>query len=91
MDVVELYTFRHAAKRVECAGFSRCAATGKPRRLKPFRLVAFGGIASDALIRIFLKLHHYHDTSCLTGTPFRPKLAAFPNKAGRASLVNYLQ
>jgi hypothetical protein len=40
---------------VECEGFSRCAATGEPRRLEPFRLVALGGIAEA--LRIFLKLH----------------------------------
>src|SRR5580765_752585 len=32
--------FRHAAKNRRVPGFSRCAATGKPRRLKPFTLVA---------------------------------------------------
>ena len=31
--------------QVECAGFSRRAVTGGPGRLKPFRIVAFGGIA----------------------------------------------
>src|SRR5580765_4691054 len=34
------HAFRHAAKNSRVPGFSRCAATGKPRRLKPFTLVA---------------------------------------------------
>jgi hypothetical protein len=32
-------------EQIESAGFSRCAVTGKPQRLKPFRIVAFNGIA----------------------------------------------
>jgi hypothetical protein len=43
--LVSGHAFRHAAKQVECAGFSRCAVTSKPRLLKPLRIVAFGGIA----------------------------------------------
>jgi len=31
-------------EQIECVGFSR-GMTGKPRRLKPFSIVAFGGIA----------------------------------------------
>jgi len=41
--------------QVECAGFSRCAGTGKPRRLKPFRTVAFGGIAEQAAEKVALQ------------------------------------
>ena len=31
--------------QVEAQAFSRCAVTGKPRRRKPFRIVALAGIA----------------------------------------------
>jgi hypothetical protein len=47
---------------VEYAGFSPCAAAGKPQRLKPLRTERFGGIA-EAMPRYksFLKLHHYRE------------------------------
>jgi hypothetical protein len=32
-------------EQLEGAGFSRCAVTSKVQRLKPFKVVAFGGIA----------------------------------------------
>ena len=41
-------------EQLECAGFSRCAVTSKVQGLKPFKVVAFGGIAEAmTLIRIF--------------------------------------
>jgi hypothetical protein len=43
--LVSGHAFRHAAKRKWSAQALAAVPTGKPQRLKPFRIIVFDGIA----------------------------------------------